>query len=108
MIDMPEQEFRRSVVERLNAHDAAIKENTALTQAVADDTAFIRSILGDVAAGARLLCRLAAAWKFLLRQVLIPVVLPGIIIYAIWHYAHHGSLPAWTGAAYKLLIAMMP
>jgi hypothetical protein len=107
MIDMPEQEFRRAVVERLGAQDVAIEENTTLTKTVAEDTAFIRSILSDVAAGARMLCRLAAAWKFLLRQVFIPVVLPLAGLWALVRIVHHESLPDWVSAVVKLIVAWL-
>lgn len=107
MIDMPEQDFRRAVVERFNAQGVAIEENTTLTKAVAEDTAFIRSILGDVAAGARLMCRLAAAWRFLLRQVFIPVVLPLAVLWSIVRIAHHEALPDWLSAAVKLIMAWL-
>jgi hypothetical protein len=107
MIDMPEQDFRRAVVERFNAQGAAIQENTTLTKAVAEDTAFIRSILDDVAAGARLMCRLAAAWKFLLRQVFIPVVLPLAGLWTLICIVHHQPLPDWVGAGIKLILAIL-
>ena len=107
MIDMPEQDFRRAVVERFNAQGVAIEENTTLTKAVAEDTAFIRSILGDVAAGARLMCRLAAAWRFLLRQVFIPVVLPLAALWTLIRIVHHDTLPDWMTAAIKLILAVL-
>lgn len=107
MIDMPEQDFRRAVVERFHAQGEAIEENTALTKAVAEDTAFIRSILGDVAAGARLMCRLAAAWKFLLRQVFIPVVLPLTGLWALIRIAHHEALPDSFSAIIKMISAFL-
>jgi hypothetical protein len=52
LIDLPEQEFRRAVVDRFISRGDATQENTALTKAVAEDTAFILSILADVAADA--------------------------------------------------------
>ena len=107
MIDMPEQEFRRAVVERLGAQDVAIEENTTLTKTVAEDTAFIRSILSDVAAGARMLCRLAAAWKFLLRQVFIPVVLPITAMWTLVRIVRHEALPDWVAAGIKLILAVL-
>lgn len=107
MLTMPDPEFRAHVVECLIAHDAAIKENTALTQTVAEDTAFIRSILSDVAAGARMLCRLAAAWKFLLRQVFIPVVLPLTGLWALVRIVHHEALPDWISAGIKLIMVVL-
>lgn len=107
MIDMPEQEFRRAVVERFVSQEGAIQENTTLTKAVAEDTAFIRSILGDVAAGARLMCRLAAAWRFLLRQVFIPFVLPLAGLWTLYRIFHHQALPDWVTAGLKLVLAVL-
>lgn len=107
MIDMPEQEFRRAIVERLGAQDIAIEENTTLTKSVAEDTAFIRSILGDVAAGARLMCRLAAAWRFLLRQIFIPVVLPLAGLWTLTRIVRHEALPDWISAGIKLILAIL-
>jgi hypothetical protein len=107
MLTMPDPEFRAHVVECLIAHDAAIKENTTLTKTVAEDTAFIRSILSDVAAGARMLCRLAAAWKFLLRQVFIPFVLPLAGLWTVYRIVHHDALPEWVAAGIKLILAVL-
>jgi hypothetical protein len=114
MLTLPDDEFRAHVVEYLVAHDAAIAENTEVTRnvkttadQVAEDTAFIRSILGDVAAGARLMCRLAAAWRFLLRQVFIPVVLPLAGLWTLILIAHHQTLPEWVSAGIKLLLAVL-
>lgn len=107
MIDMPEQDFRRAVVERFNTQGDAINENTTLTKAVAEDTAFIRSILGEVAAGARLMCRLAAAWRFLLRQVFIPVVLPLAGLWTLSRIVRHEALPEWVAAGIKLIMTIL-
>jgi hypothetical protein len=114
MLSLPDDEFRAHVVEYLVAHDAAIAENTAVTRSVqtktdqvAEDTAFIRSILADVAAGARLLCRLAAAWKFLVRQVFVPVVLPLAALWAMVRIIHHEAVPDVFSAALKLIGGLM-
>ncbi len=103
MIDMPEQEFRRAVVERFNAQGAAIQENTTLTKTAAADTAFIATILTDVAAGARLLCRLAASWRFLIRQVFVPIGLPMLTLYVVVLAVSHRPVPEWALALFKLI-----
>ncbi len=110
MMSLPEHEFRAAVVDRLNAHEAAIAENTAVTRKVeatadqvAEDTAFIRNILGDVAAGARLMCRLAASWRFLIRQVVLPIGFPLLGLYVVFLVLGHRPVPEWIGALFKLL-----
>lgn len=107
MITMPDEQFRLHVVERLNAQDAAIQENTTLTKSIAADTAFMREAWKDGIATVRFFCRLAAAWRFLLRQVVVPVGLPGVFIYALWYYAHYGMVPQWIGEMYKLIKVLL-
>ena len=103
MISMPDEQFRLHVVERLNAQDEAIQENTALTRNVAADTAFMREAWKDGIATVRFFCRLAAAWRFILRQVVVPVGLPGVFLYALWYYAHYNAVPQWIAEMYKLI-----
>lgn len=103
MIDMPEDEFRTYVVQRFEAQGAEIAENTAVTRQVAADTAFMREAWKDGIATVRFFCRLAAAWRFLLRQVVVPVGLPSAFIYALWYYAHYGTVPGVVADMYKLI-----
>lgn len=114
MLSLPDDEFRAHVVEYLVAHDAAIADNTAVTRKVeattnqvAEDTALIRSILGDVAAGARLMCRLAAAWRFFQKQIFMPIVLPFLALYGGWYYSEYHRFPAWLGDCFKFLMAVL-
>lgn len=114
MLSLPDDEFRAHVVEYLAAHDAAIAENTAVTRKVeatadqvAEDTAFIRSILGDVAAGARLMCRLAAAWRFFLKQMFMPIGLPFLALYGVWYYNQFHRFPEWLAGSFKFLMAVI-
>jgi putative chitinase len=76
MMDMPEPEFRRAVVDRLDKQDDAIASNTRITEKVAEDTAFIRSAWTEGITAVRFFCRLAAAWRFLMKQVIVPMGLP--------------------------------
>ena len=103
MIAMPEDEFRTYVVQRFEAQGAEIAENTAVTRQVAADTAFMREAWKDGIATVRFFCRLAAAWRFLLRQVVVPVGMPGVFIYALWYYAHYGTVPSFAAEIYKLI-----
>ncbi|WNC90972.1 hypothetical protein RI103_06370 [Paraburkholderia sp. FT54] len=114
MLSLPDDEFRAHVVEYLVVHDAAIAENTAVTRnvattanQVAEDTALIRSILSDVAAGARFMCRLAAAWRFFQKQVFIPIVLPVLGLYGLWFYTQFHRFPGWLADCFKFLMAAL-
>ncbi|MFX1675225.1 hypothetical protein PWR63_23745 [Paraburkholderia sp. A2WS-5] len=114
MISMPEDEFRTYVVQRFEAQDAAIAENTALTRKtdetvtrVAEDTSFMREAWKDGIATVRFFCRLAQAWRFLLRQVAIPVVIPLFAAYAGLYYAAHGHFPPWLADTVKLILAIV-
>jgi hypothetical protein len=107
MITMPDEEFRLHVVERLNAQDAAIQENTTLTKSIAADTAFMREAWKDGIATVRFFCRVAAAWRFLLRQVVVPVGLPALFVYALVYYTNHGQMPHWLEDAFKLLKVLL-
>lgn len=103
MIEMPEAEFRRHVVDRFNAQDAAIGENTALTKQVADDTRFIRETWKEGVTAVRFFCRLAEAWRFFVRSMMLPVGLPALGVWVLIYYAMYGTVPSWLGAVLKLL-----
>ena len=107
MITMPDEQFRLHVVERLNAQDVAIQENTALTKSIAEDTAFMRTAWAEGLATIRFFCRVAAAWRFLLRQVVVPVGLPAVFIYALIYYANHGVVPSFAAEFYKLIKVLL-
>lgn len=91
------------VVQRFEAQEAAITENTEVTKQVAADTAFMREAWKDGIATVRFFCRLAAAWRFLLRQVVVPVGLPSVFLYSLWYYAHFGEVPPIASELWKLL-----
>lgn len=107
MIAMPEDEFRTYVVQRFEAQGAEIAENTAVTRQVAADTAFMREAWKDGIATVRFFCRLAAAWRFMLRQVVVPVGLPVLFVYALVYYGNHKTMPDWIESAYKLIKVLL-
>lgn len=82
----------------------------AIASAVARIDANTSSIIetwNEGAKAVRFFCRVADAWRFLLRQVAIPVVLPAVGLYALWHYAHYHAFPVWLSDVYKLLLAIL-
>jgi hypothetical protein len=107
LMDMPEDEFRKSVVLRLSAQDVAIAENTALTKSVSEDTAFIRAAWAEGIVAVRFFCRLAAAWRFLLKQVLLPIGLPLLTLYGMWFYTQFHRFPTWLADCFKFLMAVI-
>lgn len=88
---------------RLSEQDAAIAQNTALTSCVANETKTVREFMKDGASAARFFCRLAAAWRFGMRWVAVPICMPFAFIYASAYYDAHGKLPGWLMVAAKAL-----
>ncbi|MFD1557106.1 hypothetical protein ACFSHT_16005 [Paraburkholderia silviterrae] len=107
MMDMPEPEFRRAVVTRLDKQDEAIANNTKVTEKVAEDTAFIRSAWTEGITAVRFFCRFAAAWRFLMKQVLVPMGLPALGLYGFWYYVEFHRFPAWLSDCFKFLMAVL-
>lgn len=97
----------RDVREHLQKQDAEIADIKGLMAEMRADTRSIIETWNDGARAIRFACRLAQGWRFLLRQVAVPVVLPGIGLYAVWHYAHYHAFPTWISDVYKLLLAIL-
>jgi hypothetical protein len=97
----------REVREHLQQQDTQIADLVALMADVRNDTRAIIETWNEGAKAVRFFCRIAEAWRFLLRQVAIPVVLPGVGLYALWHYAHYHAFPVWLSDVYKLLLAIL-
>jgi hypothetical protein len=100
-------QFDREVREHLRQQDTQVADLVSLVADVRSDTRAIIETWQEGAKAVRFFCRIAEAWRFLLRQVAIPVVLPGMGFYAVWHYAHYHAFPAWVSDVYKLLVAML-
>lgn len=86
---------------------AELTENTTTTKQIAADTAFIRGAWADGVAVVHFGCRLAAAWRFLLRQVFVPVVLPIGVLYGLWCIHDGRTVPAPLGELFHLLAASL-
>ena len=68
---------------------------------ISEDTGAMRSAWNEGVATKRFFCRLAEAWKFLYKQMFIPLVVPGIFLYAAGYYAVNGTFPKVVVAVYK-------
>jgi hypothetical protein len=97
----------REVREHLQQQDDKIEAIAIAVARIDTNTSSIIETWNEGAKAVRFFCRVADAWRFLLRQVAIPVVLPGIGLYAIWHYAHYHAFPSWLSDVYKLLLAIL-
>jgi hypothetical protein len=95
------------VREHLRKQDGQIADIASVAASIQQNTQSIIDTWNDGARAVRFFCRLAQAWRFMLRQVIVPVGLPGIGLYAIWYYAHFHTFPTWISDVYKLLIAML-
>lgn len=91
----------------MSAMRTELTENTTTTRKIADDTSFIREAWAEGVAVVRFGCRLAAAWRFVLRNVFVPVVLPLSAIWALMRLVHHETVPDFVTAAVKLVMAWM-
>jgi hypothetical protein len=97
----------RDVREHLQKQDAEIADIKTLMADMRADTKVIIETWNDGARAVRFFCRLAQAWRFLLRQVAIPVVILVFALYAVLYYAAHGHFPPWLADTVKLIIAIV-
>lgn len=84
--------------ERMSKQDAAIAQNTSVTERVAQETKVVREFMLNGAEAAKFFCRLAKAWHFMWRSFLIPIGATLLVIYALLYYAAHDTFPAWVVA----------
>ena len=90
----------------MSAMRTELTENTTTTRRIADDTAFIRATWAEGVAVVRFGCRIAAAWRFLLRQVFVPVVLPIGVLYGLWCIHSGRAIPAALTEIFHLIAAV--
>lgn len=92
-----------AVKARFSTQDAAIAQNTALTQTINDETKAVRAFMADGAGAAKFFCRIAAGWRFVLKWIFVPFCMPGALLYAMAYYHAHGSFPTWIIAIAKAM-----
>jgi hypothetical protein len=93
-----------SVNTRLSNQDVAIAQNTELTKKVSDETKGVREFMKDGASAAALFCRMAAAWRFMWKWVVVAIGGPSIFLYSLFYYAVHGHFPPWFTAVASFFI----
>jgi hypothetical protein len=95
------------ITTHLRSQDATMANVVDKLDKVVEGTDSIVTMWNGGVTAVRLFCRLAEAWKFMFRQVVVQVGAPGIVLYSIWHYAHYHTFPIWICDVYKLLVATL-
>lgn len=96
-----------SVEQCMSSMSTELTENTNTTRRIADDTAFIRATWADGVAIVRFGCRVAAAWRFMFKEVFLPIGLPLLALYGLWYYVEFHRFPAWLSDSFKFLMAVV-
>lgn len=55
----------------------------------------------------RFFCRMAEAWKFVLKQVFLPIGLPVLALYGLWYYTEYHRFPTYLADCFKFLMAVL-
>ncbi len=101
--------------ERINASDAAVKAHLqsqdekidSIVASVSKIQTNTQSMVDTWEGGARAvraLCRLADAWRFLVRHVAGPTIAFGTVGVIVFRYMRHEPIPEWANAVVKLLL----
>jgi len=101
--------------QRIDASDAAVKAHLqrqdekidAIVASVSLIQTNTQSMVDTWEGGARVvraLCRLADAWRFLVRNVAGPTIAGAAIGVIVFRYLRHEPIPDWASAVVKLLL----
>jgi len=101
--------------QRLDENAAATKEHLqrqdekidAIVASVSKIQTNTQSMVDTWEGGARVvraLCRLADAWRFLIRNVAGPTIAFGTVGVIVFRYMRHEPIPDWANAVVKLLL----
>ncbi|AIO24871.1 hypothetical protein [Burkholderia cepacia] len=101
--------------QRIDASDAAVKAHLqrqdekidAIVASVSLIQTNTQSMVDTWEGGARAvraLCRLADAWRFLVRHVAGPTIAFGTVGVIVFRYMRHEPIPDWANAVVKLLL----
>lgn len=85
---------------------ASVSENTKITQQIAADTSAILAAWNDGVAAKRFFCRLAQAWEFMLKRVMLPGLVTVAVIAILHAVFSHSAVPDWAAALAKSFVGM--
>lgn len=109
-----EKRFSR-LERRIDASDEAVKEHLqrqdekidSIVASVSKIQTNTQSMVDTWEGGARVvraLCRLADAWRFMVRHVAGPTIAFGTLGVIVFRYMRHEPIPDWANAVVKLLL----
>ncbi|VWD02502.1 putative phage transmembrane protein [Burkholderia aenigmatica] len=101
--------------QRIDASDAAVKAHlqrqdekidaiVASVSLIQTNTQSMVDTWDGGARAVRALCRLADAWRFLVRHVAGPTIAFGTVGVIVFRYMRHEPIPEWASAVVKLLL----
>lgn len=91
----------------LQKQDVSIAEVATAVRDIQKNTQSMVDTWQDGTHAVKFFCRLAQAWRFVLRQVFLPLGLPGIAIYGVWYYTEFHRYPTWMADTFKFLMAVL-
>jgi len=91
------------ITAHLKSQDEAMSLMADKINQTAEGTGSILEMWNGGVKTVRFFCRLAEAWRFFIREMLIPVFLPMMGFGAVIYYINHGDLPKWAAILIKLI-----
>jgi hypothetical protein len=95
------------ITAHLQSQDATMAEMGGKLDKVIQGTDDVVSMWNGGVKAVRFFCRMAEAWRFMLKQIFLPIGLPALALYGLWYYTEYHRFPAWLADGYKLLTAML-
>ncbi|MEX3691897.1 hypothetical protein AB3X91_09145 [Paraburkholderia sp. BR14263] len=102
---MRAQLYRRDDAIRTHLHsqDDALAEMARKIDKVVDGTDSIVTMWSGGVRAVRLFCRLADLWRFFMRQVFFPILVPVLGVFGTWYYATYHRFPIWLEGIFKIV-----
>lgn len=95
------------ITTHLRQQDATMADVAGKLDKVVQGTEDVVSMWNGGVTAVRFFCRLAEAWRFLLRQVFTPIGLPLLALYGLWYYTEFHRFPEWLSDCFKFLMAVV-
>ncbi|WP_242448857.1 hypothetical protein [Burkholderia metallica] len=97
-------EIAAATKEHLQSQDEKIDDIVASVSLIQTNTQSMVDTWEGGARAVRALCRLADAWRFLVRHVAGPTIAFGTVGVIVFRYMRHEPIPDWANAVVKLLL----
>ncbi|WP_446902981.1 hypothetical protein [Burkholderia sp. YIM B11467] len=90
--------------EHLQSQDQKIDDIVASVSLIQTNTQSMVDTWEGGTRAVRALCRLADAWRFLVRHVAGPTIAFGTVVLIVFRYLRHEPIPDWAHAVVKFLL----